>query len=113
MIQEAPYFAENRIALLLKNKIRARIFVTGKLNGKLSIHFNGIEIGCISIKINSQIDTTIGEQIGSGKIKELNAIDAELELSKKIPAESFSSTRELGRFVLYSGKEFAGIGIVL
>jgi translation elongation factor EF-1alpha len=98
---------------IAKNKIRARIFVTGKLNGKLSIHFNGIEIGCISIKINSQIDTTIGEQIGSGKIKELNAIDAELELSKKIPAESFSSTRELGRFVLYSGKEFAGIGIVL
>jgi bifunctional enzyme CysN/CysC/sulfate adenylyltransferase subunit 1 len=97
---------------IARARINARIFVTGRLNGRLSIRFNGMEVECSSIKMASQIDTTTGEPIGNKRVKALNAIDAELELVKKIPAESFAETRELGRFVLYSGKEFAGIGIV-
>jgi small GTP-binding protein len=97
---------------IARKSIRARVFVIGKLDGKLSIRFNGIEVGCNSIKINSQIDTTTGETIGSKNIKVLNAVDAEIVLESKIPAESFTETRELGRFTLYSGKEFSGIGII-
>ncbi len=97
---------------IARRSINARIFVTRRLGGKLSVRFNGIEVACTSIKIGSQIDTTTGEQMEGKKAQVLNAIDAELVLDRKIPAESFMETRELGRFTLYSGKEFAGIGII-
>lgn len=95
-----------------RKNIKARVFVTGRLSGRLSIRFNGIEVACRSIKIEAQLDTTTGEKIDSKNVKVLNAIDAELELDRRVPAESFVETRELGRFTLYSGNEFAGIGII-
>jgi translation elongation factor EF-1alpha len=98
---------------IARSAIRARIFVTRRLSGRLSIRFNGMDIRCRSIKIIDQIDSTTGELIKSKRAAELNAVDAELSLMVKIPAERFDETRELGRFVVYSGKEFAGIGIVM
>ena len=43
----------------------------------------------------------------------MDAIEASVSLEREIPIESYDKLRELGRFVLYSGKEFAGIGIIL
>jgi len=43
----------------------------------------------------------------------LIAIDAQLKLSRKIAAERFEDTQELGRFLVYTGTEFAGIGIII
>ncbi len=104
--------AERNGAPAAKGTIKALIFVAKKLGGGLSIKFNGLDISCRGMKVLKYIDVITGESTLKGKIEPLNAIVAELKLADKIPAESFSRTKELGRFVLYSGKEFAGMGIV-
>ncbi len=95
-----------------KSTIRALIFVAKGLGKNLNIKFNGLDIPCKGMKVLKYVDVTTGESSKTGKFEPLNAISAELRLGTKIPAESFSQTRELGRFVLYSGKEFAGMGVV-
>ena len=96
----------------LKDTIRARIFIAKRLGKELSIKFNGLDIDCKGVRIVKYIDVTTGEATAAGSAEPLNAVLAELKLSQKIPAERFSETRELGRFVLYSGKAFAGMGVV-
>ncbi|MCL4389226.1 MAG: GTP-binding protein [Candidatus Marsarchaeota archaeon] len=96
-----------------KDLIKARVFLTRPIGKSLSIRFNGVEISCKSIKPIGYIDPTTGETSKTGRMAGLSVIDAEVKLSKRIPAERFEDTPELGRFVLYSGKEFAGIGTVL
>ncbi len=96
----------------LKDRIKARVFVTGRIGKDLSIKFNGVDIGCKSLKILNGIDVTTGERTASKTAEPLNAMEAELSLEKKIPVEAYETTRELGRFVLYSNSVFAGIGII-
>ncbi len=96
-----------------RDRVTARIFLTKRLGKGLSIKFNGIDVPVKAIRITGHIDPTTGESDTAKTVKPLDAFEAELKLSKKIPAESFSETRELGRFVLYSGKEFAGMGIII
>ncbi len=96
----------------LTDSVKARIFVTHKIGKRLAIKFNGIDLACHGMKVIDTIDVTTGEK-GAGKTPEaLNAINAELTLEKKVPIEEFETTKELGRFVLYSENEFAGIGTV-
>ena len=95
-----------------RDTLEARIFLTKRLGKGLSIRFNGIDVPIKSIKIKERIDPTTGEPDRSKAVKPLDAYEAELKLSRRIPAESFDETRELGRFVLYSGKEFSGIGVI-
>ena len=96
-----------------RDTITARIFLTKRLGKGLSIKFNGMDVPAKAIRIRSHIDPTSGEADKSETTKPLEAFEAELKLSRKIPAESFGKTRELGRFVLYSDGKFAGIGTVL
>jgi sulfate adenylyltransferase subunit 1 len=93
----------------LLSKIKAKIFVTGKIGNNLSVKVNGIEIKCKSLKVLGSIDVTTGERSSKKRIELLGAIEAEVVLEKKIPVEDYETTRELGRFVLYSSREFAGI----
>jgi len=96
------------------DNIRARVFLTKALGKDTTIKFNGMEIRC-SIKPLSYIDPTTGQSSERNRLKgsSLIAIDAQLKLSRKIAAERFDDTQELGRFLVYTGTEFAGIGIII
>jgi sulfate adenylyltransferase subunit 1 (EFTu-like GTPase family) len=64
-----------------------------------------------SIKINN---TTVGvNDISIVKSRvDCNIADAQLTLDKEYPMERFETVPELGRFLLYSGRSLAGIGVV-
>ncbi|MDE1855377.1 MAG: hypothetical protein KGH57_03625 [Candidatus Micrarchaeota archaeon] len=94
----------------LKDKVRLKIFVTGKFGKKTFVKFNGVDIACRSVRILHDIDTTTGESHSTKKAKVLEAAEAEVQLARKVPVERYGITRELGRFVLYSEGKFAGIG---
>lgn len=94
----------------LKSKVKLKIFVTGKFGKKTLAKFNGVEIACRGVKILHDIDTTTGEVGNTKKAKPLGAVEAEVQLARKVPVERYDVTKELGRFVLYSDDKFAGIG---
>jgi translation elongation factor EF-1alpha len=71
-----------------------------------------VDTNCNSIKVLKYVDTITGKATEKGRLRPLEAVEAELKLEKKLPFESHSKTEELGRFLLYSGKEFTGIGTV-
>ncbi len=97
----------------VKKTIKALIFVTRTGKTDLKIKFNDIEIGCKSIKVLRKINVTTGEGMMEHKrVESLNVIEAEVELDRKQPFESYDKTHELGRFILYQKDKFAGIGIV-
>ncbi|MDE1869399.1 MAG: hypothetical protein KGH71_00235 [Candidatus Micrarchaeota archaeon] len=98
---------------IVTSSIESTIFVTGKIKGNLVVKVNGKEIKCKKLEVLKHIDTTNGNVTSEKKADELNAIRAKLTLETKIPVEKFEDVKELGRFVLYSDKKFAGIGIVL
>ena len=97
--------------LNVTDKVRMRIFVTHTFGRRMHVKFNGVEIPCRSVKILRNIDATTGDHYGPTAVKPLDAVEAEVILARGIPVESYASTRELGRFVLYTGREFAGIGV--
>ncbi len=91
--------------------IKALVFFTSKVDGNTAIRFNGIEIPA-GLDVQGEVDVVTGE-VGKGKvIKPLNAANVRLSLGREIAAEPFNKTMELGRFVLYSNRNFAGIGII-
>ncbi|MDE1860333.1 MAG: 50S ribosome-binding GTPase [Candidatus Micrarchaeota archaeon] len=94
------------------DEIKATVFLTKEIGEKITVRFNGSNLQG-KIAINSLIDTTTGsrEAPKSGNYA-LNAADVNIKLGKKIQAEPFTDSRELGRFVLYEGSKFAGIGII-
>ncbi|MDE1828412.1 MAG: hypothetical protein KGH65_04590 [Candidatus Micrarchaeota archaeon] len=96
----------------MTSTIESLIFVTGPIKKNLSIKINSNDVKCKRLEILRYLDTTTGMESPEKRAKELEAIGARLELGTKIPVESFGSVKELGRFVLYSDKKFAGIGIV-
>jgi translation elongation factor EF-1alpha len=97
---------------VLTSSIRAKIFVTNKFVNQMKIKFNGIDIKCNRIKILEVIDTRTGEKSNSKTAEVLDAVEAKLQLEKKLPIEEFETTKELGRFVLYNKNEFAGVGVI-
>lgn len=96
----------------LNDTIKSRVFVTGKLGEDMRIKFNGVEIKCADIRVLSRIDATTGEKTASKEVRPLDALDAKILLSKKIPVERYDVTREIGRFVMYNGNKFVGIGVI-
>ena len=78
----------------------------------MHIKFNNIDTNCSSMKVLKYVDTVTGKATEKGRLKPLEAVEAEPKLERKLPFESHSKTEELGRFLLYSGSEFAGIGTV-
>ncbi len=96
----------------MDSRIKATIFVTHGKMSNMRIKFNNTEVGCSSLKVLKSIDTTTGKRESGGRMKELEAVEAELRLERRLPHESYYKTKELGRFTLYSGNKFAGIGII-
>ncbi len=97
----------------LTDSVKSKIFVTGRIGGRMSIKFNGSDIPCRAVKVLYGINPATGEEKSAKEVKPLDAVEAELLLSRKLPVERYKDTKELGRFVLYSGKEFVGIGTVV
>ena len=95
-----------------RDTIKALIFVTHPRMKDMRIRFNNVDTNCNSIKVLKYVDTITGKATEKGRLRPLEAVEAELKLEKKLPFESHSKTEELGRFLLYSGKEFTGIGTV-
>lgn len=98
-------------ALRPSKRISALIFAVKKPTGMATLRINGNSLQC-SVKVNEVIDTTTGKP-SKGALGPLNAARATIELRDSIVVEPFSKSEELGRFVLYDGNEFSGIGTVL
>lgn len=94
------------------SEVTAKVFVTGNLGKVTSARFNGVPVKCTGISVLHRISTTTGRIKDSRTAKALDAVEARILLERRVPVEPYSITRELGRFVLYSGSEFAGIGTV-
>lgn len=93
-------------------EIRSLVFFTRNVTKPISIKLNGNEVPCSDTDIKDVVDTGTGDKMKPGYDKTLNAADMELKLSKEIVAEPFDTSTELGRFVVYEGKEFVGLGII-
>jgi elongation factor 1-alpha len=92
------------------DRVRLKIFVTGNFGRSMYAKFNGVDIPCKVVKVLRSIDVATGDERSSTKVKPLDAVEAEVRLSRRVPVENYDVTRELGRFVLYTGNAFAGIG---
>ena len=99
-------------SLKAAGKVKALVFVARVFGRRMHLKFNGVEVQCKKVKVLRNIDSTTGEAYGPTSPKPLDVIEAELTLEHAVPMESYSATHELGRFVLYSGNEFAGMGVV-
>jgi sulfate adenylyltransferase subunit 1 (EFTu-like GTPase family) len=104
--------SNNKNACRTGNVVRALVLTTRKLQGSPSIRINGVEVGCRKFSVMKAIDVTTGESIASKTIKPLSAGAVEIELDRKVASDNFERTPEIGRFVLYTNKSFAGIGII-
>ncbi len=93
------------------DEIIGKLFVTKRFNGNTLIKANGNEMRC-KINIEQVIDPTTGNAIKDSKPEELQAAIANIKLEKKAVFEKSEKVPELGRFLVYSDNEFAGIGIV-
>ncbi len=96
---------------IVTGMIRLRVFVTGAFGRAMSVKFNGIDIPCRKVRVLRVIDTTTGA-LRPGPPRLLDAVEADITLSRKVPVEGYAITPELGRFVLYNKGMFAGIGII-
>jgi len=105
--------ADKANAPKLRKVVKALIFVTHPARTNMKIKFNNIDIDCNSLKVLKSIDTRTGERKNSNRVNKLDAVEAEVELDRKLPFESYDKTPELGRFLLYSNNKFAGIGIIM
>ncbi|MDE1851662.1 MAG: 50S ribosome-binding GTPase [Candidatus Micrarchaeota archaeon] len=93
-------------------RVDSLIFFTKNVVKPITIKINGNEIACDEAKIKDVIDTGTGNKMNAGYDRTLNAANVELRLSKEVVAEPFDTSAELGRFVVYEGREFVGLGIV-
>ena len=96
----------------ITERVRLKIFVTGAFGKSMRVKFNGITIPCKNVRVLRTINTVTGEANDSRKPRVLDAVEADVTLSRGVPVEDPAITKELGRFVLYNGDKFAGIGIL-
>ncbi len=92
--------------------IHALLLITKPIKGNLGVKINGVEARCKKMTVNKAIDIATGEAKTAKRIKPLNAGSVELELDRKVASDLFERTPEIGRFLLYANKSFAGIGII-
>lgn len=104
--------AARKDACMAGNKIHALLLTTRPITGPFGVKINGIEARCRKMVVNKAIDIATGESKASRKIKPLNAGSVILELDRKVATDTFERTPEIGRFLLYTNKNFAGIGII-
>ncbi len=102
----------DKSACKVGSSVDALFFDTKPLKGKLSIKINSVEIPCKKIMVSKTVNIATGETKSKGSIRPLQAAYVTLSLSRGIAFADFEKIPELGRFILYSDKKFAGIGII-
>ena len=102
----------NTKACRVENSADALFFDTRPLKGRLSIKMNSVEIPCRKVVVNRTVDIATGNIKNNGSIKPLQAAYIRLIFPRDIAFEDFERIPELGRFILYSDKKFAGIGVI-
>ena len=102
----------NTKACRVASSVDALFFDTRPLKGRLSIKMNSVEIPCRKVEISRTVDIATGSIKNKGSIKPLQAAYVRLSFQREIAFEDFEKVPELGRFVLYSDKKFAGIGVI-
>ncbi|MDE1768097.1 MAG: 50S ribosome-binding GTPase [Candidatus Micrarchaeota archaeon] len=93
------------------SRFNVLMFAVKKPGSETTINFNGNSLGC-KLRITEVIDTTTGSRTNEA-LKPLNAAKAVIDINRKIVAEPFSKSEQLGRFVLYEKGEFSGIGVII
>ncbi|MEM3781608.1 MAG: GTP-binding protein [Candidatus Micrarchaeaceae archaeon] len=88
----------------------AEVFFVRSIKGKVSIRLNGTKIGA-HFKDIKTINISNGE-FALRSAKALDAATAKVQLDKPAAFERFDYIKELGRFTIYSGNRFVGIGII-
>lgn len=96
---------------LVGDVISGLVFFTKPVKKDIRIKMNGMETKAKKMNIEKMIDPSTGESF-KGKIAPLNAAYTKIVLNKKIAFERFNKMPDIGRFVLYDGNKFAGIGII-
>ncbi|MGC8710049.1 MAG: GTP-binding protein [Candidatus Micrarchaeia archaeon] len=99
---------------IVSNEIKARVFATLHIRNrsKLELKLSSEEAQCKSVQIKNIINITKGVEESGSSIKPLGAAVVRLTLNKAIVMEKYSNLKSLGRFTIYLGGKFAGIGIV-
>ena len=93
-------------------EITALLFSLKKISGHVSILINGSKADCMNIEIIKILDIVTGKESKVGEIKPLGAAEVRIKFNKEIFVEDFEKIPELGRFLIYDGGKFAGIGII-
>ncbi|MEM3272817.1 MAG: GTP-binding protein [Candidatus Micrarchaeaceae archaeon] len=91
-------------------KIDALVFFS-EVPKNASIRLNGVETRC-DIGILKELDITAGT-LKDGEARPLGIFKAEISCDKAVVFEKQSKASELGRFTIYDGGKFAGLGIVI
>ncbi|MGC8586608.1 MAG: GTP-binding protein [Candidatus Micrarchaeia archaeon] len=73
----------------------------------------GLQEAKSGIIIDQELDLKSGNLAKCSKAKALGIYTANLKVDKKVVYEAFRDNPELGRFSIYDGREFAGLGIIL
>jgi translation elongation factor EF-1alpha len=99
-------------------RFRAEIFAINAIDiskniEKIRVVLNNNDKKIIGIKILSALSPITGKEIpasNSNKIAPNTYIDAEITLNSTYPMEKFSTFENLGRFIIFVGDKFSGIG---
>ncbi|MEM3281701.1 MAG: GTP-binding protein [Candidatus Micrarchaeaceae archaeon] len=94
---------------MVAKSIDALVFFS-EIPKNASMRLNGIETRC-NITISKELDINDGN-LKKGNAKPLGIFSAHINCSKPIVVEKYNKVNELGRFTIYEGGKFAGLGIV-
>ncbi|MDE1811042.1 MAG: hypothetical protein KGH66_03305 [Candidatus Micrarchaeota archaeon] len=99
-----------------KGSFEARIFVIKALKAgdakSLFIRTNNNDIPLKSMKVVSTLSPVTGRTAKGSSIAVNESAVASIKLTVDYPMERYEQHNELGRFALYKGEEFVGVGIV-
>ncbi|HVC58175.1 MAG TPA: GTP-binding protein [Candidatus Acidoferrales bacterium] len=99
-----------------KGEFQGRIFVINGLKGGekgLFIRTNNNDIPIKSMRILSTLSPTTGKAAkGGSTIATNDSAVVSIKLARDYPLERYAEHNELGRFAIYRGEEFVGVGIV-
>ncbi len=97
----------------LKKEVSALVFCVASLKRGYKIKFNGTDIRPMTFDMVKGVNIETGELTPDRILAPLNAGIVNVKFDTGIVAEKFDTLKELGRFLVYNGSEFAAIGIIM
>ncbi len=98
------------------NRFEAKVFAIKRLeretNGRIHMKINNNDVPIRALNVLRAISPVTGSEEKSASISPSNSGIIALQLKSRYPVENFEECAELGRFALYEGNEFLGIGTV-